>query len=58
MPHARVVGETDGPFAQVGGRAILPWEVGGIVGALADAWKVNADEVQDILARNIEHLWV
>lgn len=44
MPRERVLTETDGPFAAVGRRSLEPGEVGQAQKALADCWKVDADE--------------
>lgn len=49
MPRDRVLTETDGPFAQVDGTALLPWDVDTAVRALADLW----DESETLIARQL-----
>ncbi len=38
MPRDRILTETDGPFAQLDGRAALPWDAEQAVVALAELW--------------------
>jgi TatD DNase family protein len=43
MPRERVLTESDGPFARMAGRAVLPWDVAATFPVLAQLW--NADEI-------------
>ena len=56
MPKERVLTESDGPFAQQGGRPILPWEVDVTVNALAECWKSDPGEVRRSLGVNLSIL--
>lgn len=56
MPRDRVLTETDGPFAQVEGRAALPWDAERAADALAQLWAVPKDEVHKQLLDNLERL--
>ena len=56
MPCERVLTESDGPFAQLNGRAILPWEVDKAVAVLADLWQSDKRKTQDTLNDNLERL--
>ena len=56
MPRERVLTESDGPFARIGGRAVLPWDVDHAAAALADLWAVHPDETQRILTANFRSL--
>lgn len=56
MPRDRVLTETDGPFAQIDGRAVLPWETEKGVNALADLWKVSPDGTKELLGENLRNL--
>ena len=56
MPRERVLTESDGPFAQIDGRAVLPWEVDSAVTVLADLWNNNTHETQRTLDDNLRHL--
>ena len=52
MPRARVLTESDGPFARIGGRSIFPWEVDVAVDALAQCWGSDPAAVQQSLREN------
>lgn len=56
MPPERVLTESDGPFAQVGGTAVLPWQVEEAVTVLADIWSIKADQVEQLMHRNLREL--
>jgi TatD DNase family protein len=56
MPRARVLTESDGPFARISGRPIFPWEVDVAVGALADCWGSNPGSVAQSLRENLATL--
>ncbi len=56
MPRERVLTESDGPFAQLGGRSILPWEVGVAVDALAGCWDLDPGLVVRTLSENLSKL--
>ncbi|MFY2642144.1 TatD family hydrolase [Achromobacter insuavis] len=52
MPHDRVVPESDGPFAKVGGKSILPWNACQVAEGLAPLWATTPEEAAEKLARN------
>ena len=56
MPRARVLTESDGPFARVSGRPILPWEVCVAVDALAECWETDPASTEQLLAENLSNL--
>ena len=56
MPRERILTESDGPFAQINRRSILPWEVSRAVTVLADLWDNNVPETQQILNGNLGRL--
>lgn len=56
MPQERVLTESDGPFAQIDGRAVLPWEVDHAVTVLAGLWGRDRHEAQEILNDNLRSL--
>ena len=56
MPHERVLTESDGPFARISGRPILPWEVGLAVDALAECWRSDLGLVELSLQENLAAL--
>jgi TatD DNase family protein len=55
MPHERVLTETDAPFAQLEGRAALPWDAGTATALLERVWGAPAD-VETILEDNLRRL--
>lgn len=56
MPNERVLTESDGPFAQIDGRAILPWQANQAIITLADLWSCSVDEVESLMVRNLQAL--
>lgn len=56
MPRERILTESDGPFAQVNGRALWPWEVDGAVHQLGDIWCASRQEVEKRLLLNLKNL--
>ena len=56
MPRARVLTESDGPFARIGGRSIFPWEVDVAVDALAQCWGSDPVSVKQLLDENFSNL--
>ena len=56
MPAERVLTESDGPFAQLEDRAILPWDVDRAVAALAEIWGCTDLQARKILRANLKRL--
>lgn len=56
MPRDRVLTETDGPFAQVGGQSANPWDAAIAVEGLADIWCVTRQEAERLLRENLRRL--
>lgn len=56
MPRARVLTESDGPFAQIDGSSVFPWQVEGAVKALAELWGLSFTETGDTLYENLHRL--
>lgn len=56
MPRDRVLTESDGPFAQVDGRAALPWDADRAVEALAQIWSEPVDVLRGRLLHNLRRL--
>lgn len=56
IPRERVLTESDGPFAQVDGRALWPWDVGLAIEALAEIWSESVDKVDQQLTDNLRRL--
>ena len=56
MPRDRLLTESDGPFAQLDGRAIQPWEAGRALSSLARMWNVSSASVESQLLANLRRL--
>jgi TatD DNase family protein len=56
MPRDRILTETDGPFAQIDGKSLAPWQAEHAVELLAALWKVEAETVEATLKDNLRRL--
>lgn len=56
MPRDRVLTESDGPFAQLEGRAALPWDAERAVESLAEIWLEPVPTVHERMAANLRRL--
>lgn len=56
VPKDRVLTETDGPFAKLSGKPLHPWDVQLSIRKIAQIWKCNADEAEEIIINNFRKL--
>jgi len=56
MPRELVLTESDGPFAKVNGKSIMPWSVEDAVSQLSLIWNVSATSTQKLIAENFRRL--
>lgn len=56
LPRGRVLTETDGPFAQIKGKPLMPWQVESATLELSKIWSLPVNEVVDIMRRNLTNL--
>lgn len=56
MPRERVLTESDGPFAQLNGEAVMPWHVENAIGELSQIWSLRPGEVDQNIHRNLKSL--
>jgi TatD DNase family protein len=56
MPRERVLTESDGPFAQLHGKAVMPWQVEKAIGELSQIWSLPTEEVDQNVHRNLQSL--
>lgn len=56
MPMDRVLTETDGPFAQIAGSSLLPWQANLSYEALSRAWSVDEKAVENQILKNLNQL--
>ena len=52
LPRDRVVPESDGPFAKVDGKSVLPWSAETTAKCLADVWSTPIKETKKLLSNN------
>jgi TatD DNase family protein len=58
MPPERVLTESDGPFAQIDGVALLPWQVESAVSSVAGIWSVSYEKTNEAILANLKELLV
>mgnify|MGYP000247333564 CR=1 FL=1 len=56
MPRDRVLTESDGPFAQVGGQSAMPWDAAVAERELATVWQMDNAKVASVLRNNLRRL--
>ena len=56
IPKNKILTESDGPFAKVKGRLLMPWDSYLAVKKLADIWKIPNLDVEQILKANLKDL--
>lgn len=52
MPRDRVVPESDGPFAKIAGKPVMPWSASQTAEGLASLWRLSTEETASALAQN------
>lgn len=56
MPRDRVVPESDGPFAKVAGKTVMPWCAADMAERLSAVWGTSVQDTVDTLVRNSDQL--
>jgi TatD DNase family protein len=56
MPRERILTESDGPFAQLNGAAVMPWHVESAIHGLSQIWSLLPEEVDQSIQRNLQSL--
>jgi TatD DNase family protein len=56
IPRDRIVTESDGPFAQVNGRSVMPWDVEDAVRELGRIWNLPGDSAKKVIQNNFHNL--
>jgi len=56
MPRERVLTESDGPFAQIDGQMVKPWDVERAIHEMGVIWSLRPDEVEENIDRNLKNL--
>lgn len=52
IPNNLVLPESDGPFAKLGGRPVMPWEAMNICSDLSRIWQMPIEEVRNMIEEN------
>ena len=56
MPLDRVLPETDGPFAEIDGAALQPWQGWDVCSVLGDLWQISTVDVETLMVENLNRL--
>jgi TatD DNase family protein len=56
LPRERVLTESDGPYASVGGKPLHPWDVNLVELHLAGVWRISSADVERIVWANFKRL--
>jgi TatD DNase family protein len=56
MPSDRVLTESDGPFAQIRGESIKPWQLHPVMNELTDAWQMTEPAAAQKVRSNLNSL--
>jgi TatD DNase family protein len=56
MPKDRVLTETDGPFAKLNRKSIMPWDVKEATFQLSEVWQIRPEQTDVVLISNFKKL--
>lgn len=56
IPKNRILTETDGPFTQINGKELYPWDVDKAEKILSRLWSINQNEVKLFILENLKSL--
>ena len=56
LPRERILTESDGPFTQVRGKPLMPWDVELAIAELSKIWSLEFDDVSKVLDGNLATL--
>jgi TatD DNase family protein len=56
IPRHLILTETDGPFIEVNNSPIIPGQVKTVISFLASEWKINENEVENIIWSNFKNI--
>ncbi len=54
MPKERILTETDGPFASLDQKVLMPWDVQKAIPALSELWQISPEEANFALTSNLQ----
>ena len=56
MPLERILPETDGPFGEIGGHSLFPWEAMNVADELAELLGRSTLEIASVLVENFRRI--
>ena len=56
IPSELVLPESDGPFATLNGKPIMPWEAMDVCFVLSDIWNVSRNEAEHMILNNCKKI--
>ena len=56
IPYNLVLPESDGPFAKLGGRPVMPWDAMNICSDLSRIWQMPIEDVRNLIEENFKKL--
>lgn len=56
MPKDRILTESDGPFAQVEGKSVMPWDVQKVITVLGSLWAMGSKEAEEQIYNNFRKI--
>lgn len=56
MPKDRILTESDGPFAQIGGKSVMPWDVQKVIPVLGNLWAMENKEAEEQIYYNFRKI--
>lgn len=56
IPKNRILTESDGPFAKIKGKSVMPWDVKNAIDDLSEIWGSDYPETKDILLSNFRNI--
>ena len=56
IPSELVLPESDGPFATLNGKPIMPWEAIDVCFVLSDIWNVSRNEAEQMILNNCKKI--
>ena len=56
IPRERILTETDGPFATLSKKKLMPWDISKAISQLSNLWHISTEETELILCSNFKSM--
>jgi TatD DNase family protein len=56
IPKERILTETDGPFASLNQKILMPWDVEKTIPVLSELWQISSEETKFTLTSNLQSI--